>query len=89
MCSSSTLCLYVYMEICTQIIIGISIVPDDIDAVAININANATIQPRAYTGEDYFEPTEELPRAEGRNLAEVHTTCSPCLVNNSICHAHL
>ena len=89
MCSLSTLCLYAYMEVCTQIIIGISIVPDDIDAVAVNIDVNATTQPRAYTSEDYFEPTEELPSAEGRKLAEVHTTFSPCLVNNSICHAHL
>jgi hypothetical protein len=54
----------------------------------IDVNA-ATIQPRAYTGEEYFEATGELPSAEGRKLAEVHTTCSPCLVNNSIYHTHL
>ncbi len=47
----------------------------------MDININATIQPRPYTGEQYFEATEELPSAEGRKLAEVHTTYPPCLVN--------
>lgn len=82
------MCLYAYMEVCTQIIVGIYIVPDDI---AMDINVNATIQPETYTGQEYFESTEELPSAEGRVLAEVHAlpTCSPSLVNNLICSVHL
>ena len=80
------MCLYAYMEVCTQIIVGIYIVPDDI---AMDINVNTTIQPGTYTGQEYFESTEELASAEGRVLAEVHATCSPSLVNNLICYVHL
>ena len=62
LCSKSTLCLYAYMEICTQIIAGICTVPDDI---AVDINVNATTQPSTYIGQEYLA-TEEFPSAEGR-----------------------
>ena len=78
------------MEVSIQIIVGINItiiVPDGI--AAMDINVNATVQPRTYTGQEYFESTEELANAEGSFLAEIHTTCFPSLDNNLICYVHL